>query len=253
MRKKFVAGNWKMNMDLEEGIKLAESVKSCFVGKGKVKAEVVLCSPFIHLASLRGVLKDSGISFGAQNCSSEPSGAFTGEISCSMIKSTGAEYVIIGHSERRSYYNEDDALLNKKCSLAISKGLKVIFCCGEILPEREAAKHFEVVKRQLETGLFTVSEEELKNVVIAYEPVWAIGTGLTATPEQAQEMHKYIRDLLAVRYGRTVADNTLILYGGSCKASNAGELFSRPDVDGGLIGGASLKSEEFCAIVEAAK
>jgi len=157
MRKKIVAGNWKMNMDLEEGIKLAQSVKDHFQGKGKSNAEVVLCSPYIHLSSLRGLLKDSGIEYGAQNCSSEPSGAFTGEISCSMIKSTGAAYVIIGHSERRTYYKEDDTLLNKKTTLALSKGLKVIFCCGEILPERESGKYFEVVKRQLETGLFTVS------------------------------------------------------------------------------------------------
>jgi triosephosphate isomerase len=170
-----------------------------------------------------------------------------------MIRSTGAGYVIIGHSERRSYYNEDDLLLNKKTSAALSQGLKVIFCCGEVLSERESGKYREVVKRQLENGLFTFSEQELNNVVIAYEPVWAIGTGLTATPAQAQEMHKYIRDLLADRYGIEVAERTSILYGGSCKASNAAELFSMPDVDGGLIGGASLKSDEFCAIVEAAK
>jgi len=241
-----------MNMDLEEGLKLAQSVKDQLKGKGKTKAEVVLCSPYIHLSSLNAVLKDSDIMFGAQNCSSEPSGAFTGEISCSMIRSTGAAYVIIGHSERRSYYKEDDQLLNKKVAAAISKGLKVIFCCGEVLKERESGKYFEVVKKQLETGLFTFSENELKNIVIAYEPVWAIGTGLTATPEQAQEMHKYIRDLLSSKYGKEVAESTPILYGGSCKASNAGELFSMPDVDGGLIGGASLKSDEFCAIAEAA-
>jgi triosephosphate isomerase len=253
MRKKIVAGNWKMNMDLEAGLKLAQSVIDHFRGKEKAKAEAVLCSPYIHLSSLGNLLKGTGIEYGAQNCSSEPSGAFTGEVSCSMIKSTGAAYVIIGHSERRIFYKEDDALLNKKTTLALSTGLKVIFCCGEVLPERESGKYFEVVKKQLETGLFTVAEQELNNVVIAYEPVWAIGTGLTASPAQAQEMHKYIRDLLAARYGRVAADRTPILYGGSCKASNAGELFSMPDVDGGLIGGASLKSEEFCAIVEAAK
>jgi triosephosphate isomerase len=253
MRKKIVAGNWKMNMDLEAGVKLAQSVRDHFQGKGKTIAEAVVCSPYIHLSALNGILKGSGIEFGAQNCSSEPSGAFTGEISCSMIKSTGASYVIIGHSERRTYYKEDDILINKKTILAVSTGLKVIFCCGEILPERESGKYFEVVKKQLETGLFTLSEADLNNVVIAYEPVWAIGTGLTASPDQAQEMHKYIRDLLAAKYGRQVADRTPILYGGSCKASNAGELFSMPDVDGGLIGGASLKSDEFCAIVEAAK
>jgi triosephosphate isomerase len=252
MRKKIVAGNWKMNMDLEEGLKLARAIRDHFEGKTKSDSEAIICSPYIHLSSLNNILSGSGISFGAQNCSAEPSGAFTGEISCSMIKSTGAEFVIIGHSERRTFYNENDLLLNKKTAAAISKGLKVIFCCGEVLAERESGKFFEVVKRQLETGLFTLSEHDLKSVVIAYEPVWAIGTGLTATPEQAQEMHKYIRDLLAAKYGSEVADRTLILYGGSCKASNAAELFSMPDVDGGLIGGAALKSEEFCAIIEAA-
>jgi triosephosphate isomerase len=253
MRKKIVAGNWKMNMDLEEGIKLAKSVRDHFQGKGKSKAEAVLCTPFIHLSSLNNILTGSGIEFGAQNCSAELSGAFTGEISCSMIKSTGAGYVIIGHSERRTFYNEDDMLLRKKSAAALEKGLKVIFCCGEVLAERESGKYFEVVKRQLETGLFSFSELELNSVVIAYEPVWAIGTGLTASPAQAQEMHKFIRELLAAKYGKEVAERTPILYGGSCKASNAGELFSMPDVDGGLIGGASLKSDEFCAIVEAIK
>lgn len=253
MRKKIVAGNWKMNMDLEDGIKLAKSVRDHFEGKIKPKAEAVLCSPYIHLSSLNNILTGSGIEFGAQNCSAELSGAFTGEISCSMIRSTGAGYVIIGHSERRTLYNEDDILLNKKTAAALAKGLKVIFCCGEVLAERESAKYFEVVKRQLETGLFTFSENDLKSVVIAYEPVWAIGTGLTASPAQAQEMHKYIRDLLSSKYGKDVAERTSILYGGSCKASNAGELFSMPDVDGGLIGGAALKSDEFCAIIEAVK
>jgi triosephosphate isomerase len=251
MRKKIVAGNWKMNMNLAEGIKLATSVKDYFHNKGEQKAEVVLCPPFIHLASLEHILKGSRIAFGAQNCASEPSGAFTGEISCDMIKSTGAAYVIIGHSERRTWYKEDDALLNKKTKLALKSVLKVIFCCGEILPEREADKHFVVVKKQLNDGLFNLTDSELKDVVIAYEPVWAIGTGLTATPAQAQEMHKYIRGLVAEKYGRSVADNIPILYGGSCKPSNAAEIFSMADVDGGLIGGASLKSEDFVVIAEA--
>jgi triosephosphate isomerase len=168
-----------------------------------------------------------------------------------MIKSTGAQYVIIGHSERRSYYHEDDSLLSKKSSLAIATGLKVIFCCGEVLKERESKKHFEVVKKQLEEGLFTLPVEDFKKVVIAYEPVWAIGTGLTASPDQAQEMHKYIRDLVKAKFGTDIADGLTILYGGSCKPSNAAEIFSKPDVDGGLIGGASLNKEDFCAIVEA--
>lgn len=251
MRKKIVAGNWKMNLDLKAGSTLAKSVADHYVRKGSQKAEVVLCPPFIHLSSIADIVKGSRIAYGAQNCSPEISGAFTGEISCEMIKSTGAEYVIIGHSERRTYFKEDDALLNKKTKLAVATGLKVIFCCGELLPERESGRHFEVVRRQLEDGLFNLPEKEFQNIIIAYEPVWAIGTGLTATPLQAQEMHKYIRDLVDKKYGTAVAAETSVLYGGSCKPSNAGEIFAMPDVDGGLIGGASLKSEDFCAIADA--
>jgi triosephosphate isomerase len=168
-----------------------------------------------------------------------------------MIRSTGASYVIIGHSERRTYYNENDALLNRKTLLALENSLKVIFCCGEIKEERETGRHYDVVKRQLEDGLFSLSPEQMKNIVIAYEPVWAIGTGLTATPEQAQEMHNYIRGLVRSKYGNECAGEMTILYGGSCKPSNAAEIFSKPDVDGGLIGGASLKLEDFAGIVEA--
>jgi triosephosphate isomerase (TIM) len=251
MRKKIVAGNWKMNMNLSEGLELAGSIKDYFQNKGKLKADVVLCTPFIHLPVLNNTLKGSNVAFGAQNCASEPSGAFTGEVSCEMIKSTNATYVIIGHSERRTYYKEDDATLNKKIHLAINSGLKPVFCCGELLPERKANIHFQVVKRQLEDGLFNLKENDFNNIIIAYEPVWAIGTGLTATPAQAQEMHKYIRTLISERYGSKVASEISILYGGSCKPSNAGEIFAMEDVDGGLIGGASLKKEDFCAIVEA--
>lgn len=250
MRRKIVAGNWKMNMDLSDGLKFAESLDAYFKSK-PVKADVILCTPFIHLAGVSEITKNGRLLLGAQNCSSEPSGAFTGEVSAQMIKSTGAGYVIIGHSERRTYYQEDDALLNRKTLLAISSGLNVIFCCGEVLHERESGKHREVVKKQLEYGLFNLSAEDFNKVVIAYEPVWAIGTGLTATPEQAQEMHKYIRDLVKVKFGTDVAEDLTILYGGSCKPSNAAEIFSKQDVDGGLIGGASLKREDFCAIVEA--
>ncbi len=250
MRKKIVAGNWKMNMEFAEGLKFAESLNSYFNEKPS-RAGVVLCTPFIHLAGVSEIVSSGKIACGAQNCSSESGGAFTGEVSCGMIKSTGADYVIIGHSERRTYYHEDDAMLNKKTRLAISTGLKVIFCCGEVLKERETGIHREVVKKQLEDGLFNLSEAEFRNVVIAYEPVWAIGTGLTATPDQAQEMHKFIRDLVSERYGKETADDLTILYGGSCKPSNAAEIFSKPDVDGGLIGGASLKKDDFVAIVEA--
>ena len=250
MRKKIVAGNWKMNMELAEGMKFAEAIDAYFKSKPS-KGEVILCTPFIHLAGASEILKNGRVRLGAQNCASEASGAYTGEVSASMIKSTGAQYVIIGHSERRTYYHEDDKLLNKKTLLAIASGLKVIFCCGEVQKERESEKHFDVVSRQLAEGLFTLSPGDFKNIVIAYEPVWAIGTGLTATPEQAQEMHKYIRGLVSGKYGKEIAEDLTILYGGSCKPSNAAEIFSKPDVDGGLIGGASLKKEDFIAIVEA--
>jgi triosephosphate isomerase (TIM) len=251
MRKKIVAGNWKMNMDLAEGLKFTASVDKYFKEKPSGKGLVILCTPFIHLAGAAEILKHGKVALGAQNCASEASGAYTGEVSAWMIKSTGAEYVIIGHSERRSYYHEDDRLINKKTILAINSGLKVIFCCGESLGERESESHFLVVKRQLAEGLFTLNEEQMDMIVIAYEPVWAIGTGLTATPDQAQEMHKYIRDLVKEKYGNDCAKKLPILYGGSCKPSNAAEIFSKQDVDGGLIGGASLKKEDFTAIVEA--
>ncbi len=249
MRKEIVAGNWKMNMDLAEGLKFAESINVYFKEKPS-KAEVILCTPFIHLAGVSEIVRNGKVACGAQNCASEPSGAYTGEVSPQMIKSTGARYVIIGHSERRTYYHEDDKLLNKKTLLALATGLDVIFCCGEVLQERESGKHFNVVKRQFNDGLSNLSKEDFKRIVIAYEPVWAIGTGLTASPDQAQEMHKFIRSLVSEKYGDECATNLTILYGGSCKPSNAREIFSKPDVDGGLIGGASLKKEDFCAIVE---
>jgi triosephosphate isomerase len=253
MRKKIVAGNWKMNMDLAEGLNFAGSVEKYFKEKPSAKALVILCPPFIHLAGVYEILKHGKIALGAQNCAAEASGAYTGEVSAWMVKSTGAEYVIIGHSERRTYYHEDDKLLNKKTLLAINSGLKVIFCCGEALNEREAGQQFLIVKRQLHEGLFNLTEEQLDMIVVAYEPVWAIGTGMTASPDQAQEMHKYIRDLVSEKFGSNCAKKLPILYGGSCKPSNAVEIFSKPDVDGGLIGGAALKKEDFIAIVEAMK
>jgi triosephosphate isomerase len=251
MRRKIVAGNWKMNMNLDEGLSFARSINLYFVEKPSQRREVIMCTPFIHLQGVAEIIKHGKVGLGAQNCASEPSGAFTGEVSASMIKSTGAEYVIIGHSERRTYYHEDDNMLYKKTLLALAADLKIIFCCGEVKEERENRKHFDVVKRQLEDGLFSLAGEEIKKIIIAYEPVWAIGTGLTATPDQAQEMHRYIRDLIMEKYGNATADDMTILYGGSCKPSNAAEIFSKPDVDGGLIGGASLKKEDFVAIVEA--
>jgi len=248
MRQKIVAGNWKMNKNLQEGVKLAEEIEAK-AGDSNEDVVIIIAPPFIHLTEVSKVTSKVVVS--AQNCASEASGAYTGEVSASMIKSTGAEYVIIGHSERRSYYGEDNKVLSKKVKLAFQNELKPIFCCGEVLDDREASNHFNVVKSQLEEGIFDLSADDFKKLVIAYEPVWAIGTGKTATPDQAQEMHKYIRNLIAEKYDNEIADNTSILYGGSCKPSNAGELFTNPDVDGGLIGGASLKAEDFFGIIKA--
>jgi triosephosphate isomerase len=248
MRKKIVAGNWKMNTSLQEGIELAKAVNS-MVTENEVN--VVLCTPFIHLSEVSKIIKKKNLFLGAQNCADQKSGAYTGEVSVSMIKSTGATHVILGHSERRAYYGETNATLAIKVNLALETGLTPIFCIGEVLEEREAGKHFQVVKTQLNEGLFHLSADDFAKIVIAYEPVWAIGTGKTATGEQAQEIHKVIRDHIASKYGAIVANNTSILYGGSCKASNAAELFANPDVDGGLIGGASLKAEDFLGIINA--
>jgi len=240
-----------MNMEFNDGISLARAINDHLSVHPLKGSEVILCTPFIHLSAVSQMLSAKGLTAGAQNCSDHKSGAFTGETSAAMIRSTGASSVIIGHSERRSFFGEDDTLLAAKTMEALRNGLQVIFCCGEVLAEREQQNHFNVVKRQLEKGLFTLPVEEFRKCVIAYEPVWAIGTGVTATPAQAQEMHRYIRSIVAKQYGQDVADDTTILYGGSCKASNAPELFANPDVDGGLIGGASLASEEFCNIVKA--
>jgi triosephosphate isomerase (TIM) len=248
MRKKIVAGNWKMNKTLQEGIALASEVEK-LVSALPGDVEVIVAPPFLHLTEIKKVVKKVAVS--AQNCASEISGAFTGEVSASMLKSAGIPYVIIGHSERRTYYGETDTILARKVKLTLDNELNPIFCCGELLAERETGKFYEVVKRQVETALFGLSETEFNRVVIAYEPVWAIGTGLNATPQQAQEMHKFIRDTIRGKFGETVAQNTSILYGGSCKASNAGELFANPDVDGGLIGGASLQAQDFLGIVKA--
>lgn len=245
MRKHIVAGNWKMNKILQEGLELARDVND-FFDKNPVETMVVVAPPFIHLPDISRIL--TTVKLGAQNCASEAEGAYTGEVSAGMLRSAGAEYVIIGHSERRSYFGEDDPLLQRKLKLALENSLQPIFCCGEILSEREAGIHFDVVKKQVETSLFGLTATELKSVVIAYEPVWAIGTGVTASPAQAQEMHAYVRRLIRERYGEAAAGDISILYGGSCKPSNASELFANPDVDGGLIGGASLKAEDFIAI-----
>ncbi|MCF8381930.1 MAG: triose-phosphate isomerase [Bacteroidales bacterium] len=248
MRQKIVAGNWKMNTNVEEGLALAKAVNDSASSKTS-DAIMIIAPPFTHLTSVQKIL--TKVKLSSQNCASEEKGAFTGEVSVDMIKSTGAEYVIIGHSERREYYNEESATLAKKVNLCLSRGLKPIFCIGEVLSEREKNKHFNVIFTQLADGLFHLSEEEISNVVLAYEPVWAIGTGVTASSDQAQEMHKFIREKLEENYGADVADSISILYGGSCKPDNAKELFANPDVDGGLIGGASLKAEDFIQIVNA--
>ncbi|MBR1548671.1 MAG: triose-phosphate isomerase [Prevotella sp.] len=252
MRKKIVAGNWKMNLNLQEGIALAKELNDALKAD-KPNCDVVICTPFIHLASVAQVLEGSVIGLGAENCADKEKGAYTGEVSAEMVKSTGAQYVILGHSERREYYKETPEILKEKVLLAQKNGLKVIFCIGESLAEREANKQNEVVKAELEGSVFNLAEEDFRKIIIAYEPIWAIGTGKTATAEQAEEIHAYIRSIIAEKYGQAVADDTSILYGGSCKASNAPELFAKPDIDGGLIGGASLKCADFKGIIDAWK
>lgn len=252
MRKKIVAGNWKMNLNLQEGVALAKELNEALTAE-KPNCDVVICTPFIHLVSVAKELEGSVIGLGAENCADKEKGAYTGEVSAEMVKSTGAQYVILGHSERREYYKETPEVLKEKVLLALKNGLKVIFCIGETLAEREADKQNEVVKAELEGSVFNLSEADFRQIIIAYEPIWAIGTGKTATAEQAEEIHAYIRSIVAEKYGQAVADDTSILYGGSCKASNAPELFAKPDIDGGLIGGASLKCADFKGIIDAWK
>ena len=246
MRKNIVAGNWKMNTTLAEGVGLAKDVNEALKGVD-AKCDVVICVPFTHLASVAAVIDSNKLGLGAENCADHLKGAYTGEISAPMVASTGATYVILGHSERRQYYGETSETLNRKMEQAYANGLVPIYCVGENLDEREAGKHFDVVKAQIEEVVYNLSEEQFKSLVIAYEPVWAIGTGKTATAEQAQEIHAYIRKVLAAKFG-AAAEECPILYGGSCKPSNAAEIFAKQDVDGGLIGGAALKAEDFLAI-----
>lgn len=250
MRKNIVAGNWKMNKTLQEGLELAKGLDAALAGKTP-NCDVVIGTPFIHLASVVNAIDTNKIGVAAENCADKASGAYTGEVSAQMVASTGAEYVILGHSERRAYYHETPEILKEKTLLALANGLTPIFCIGEVLEEREAGKHFEVVKAQIEESLFNLSAEDFGKIVLAYEPVWAIGTGKTATAEQAQEIHAFIRKTVADKYGKEIADNCSILYGGSCKASNAKELFANPDVDGGLIGGAALEVDSFMGIIDA--
>jgi triosephosphate isomerase len=252
MRKKIVAGNWKMNCTLPEGKKLASEVINMVQDEVNNGAEVILIPPFIHLTGIHNLIGSSkNIFLGAQNCHQEKDGAFTGEVSASMLVSVGATHVILGHSERREYFSETDDLLSEKVKFTLENNLIPIFCCGERLEVREAGNHETLVKEQVEKALFGLSSDEIKKVVIAYEPVWAIGTGKTASAEQAQEMHAFIRNQIASKFSQEVADEISILYGGSVKPDNAREIFSQPDVDGGLIGGASLKSRDFTNIIKA--
>ncbi|WP_432709879.1 triose-phosphate isomerase [Pedobacter sp.] len=249
MRKNIVAGNSKMNLDYAEGISLFSEIVNMVRDEQKGDQIAIICAPYIHLNSL-AKLGGTTVKIGAQNCHQNESGAFTGEISAKMIKSVGAEYVIIGHSERRQYYAESDSLLLEKTKIALKNNLIPIFCIGETLDERNNGSYFDVIKSQLTNGLFYLSAEDFANVIVAYEPVWAIGTGLTASSEQAQEVHAFIRQQISGQYGEEVAENTSILYGGSCNPKNAAELFSQQDIDGGLIGGASLKSRDFTDLVK---
>ncbi|MDB5122293.1 MAG: triose-phosphate isomerase [Mucilaginibacter sp.] len=250
MRKKIVAGNWKMNLDYNEGLSLFSEIINMIRDEVTGKQEAIVCSPFIHLHSLAQLAKGyNKISLGAQNAHQAESGAFTGETSAKMVRSVGAAYVILGHSERRQYFGETNELLAKKTDTALKNELKPIFCIGETLQEREANKHFDVIKSQLAEGVFHLDAVQFDKLVIAYEPVWAIGTGVTASSAQAQEIHAFIRKQIAAKYSQQVADDTTILYGGSCNPTNAPELFAQPDIDGGLIGGASLKSRDFVDIL----
>lgn len=250
MRKKIVAGNWKMNLGLQEGTSLFSEIVNMVKDEVRGEQEVIVCSSFIHLANLASYSKSvSNIHIGAQNLSQEEKGAFTGEVSAMQIKSTGASHVIIGHSERRAIFNETNETLSHKTDKALEHGLTPIFCIGETQEERESGSFFEVLKSQLKDGVFHLANAEFKKIIIAYEPVWAIGTGLTATPDQAQEVHAFIRQEIASQYDQNTADSTSILYGGSCNPKNAAEIFAKKDIDGGLIGGASLKSRDFLDII----
>lgn len=253
MRKNIVAGNWKMNKNLTESQALITEIRGIVRDENTNKAEIIICPTFLALASASKLLDGSTVKLGAQNCHFEESGAYTGELSASMLKSVGVSHVIIGHSERRQYFNETNEMLAKKATSAINQGLTVLFCVGETQGERESGEHFNVIKSQISEGLFHLSAKDMESIVVAYEPVWAIGTGLTASSDQAEEVHAYIRSLISEKFGETIAENTSILYGGSVKPDNAVELFSRTNIDGGLIGGAALKARDFFDIIKAIK
>lgn len=250
MRKKVIAGNWKMNNDLSESQNLVSGIIN---GLGKDdKCDVIVCPPFTFLSEVHTLIKDTPVKLGAQNMHYEDSGAFTGEISNSMLKSVGCEYVILGHSERRTIFGENDEMINKKILKALQSGLKVIFCIGESLAQREEGVTYNIIKAQVIKGMENVSAEDLKNLIVAYEPIWAIGTGKTASPEQAQEVHSFIRNLIKEIYSAESAENLIIQYGGSVKPENASTLLSQPDIDGALVGGACLKADSFLSIIASA-
>ena len=251
MRKKVIAGNWKMNNDLKGSERLIVDLKNLLLDK-KPNCDVIVCPPFTSLSEASKLLKGSILKLGAQNMYFEESGAFTGEVSAAMLKSAGCEYIILGHSERRTIFNESDELVNKKIKKALSSGLKPIFCVGELLEERENGSTNDVVKKQILRGLEGISADEMNNIIVAYEPVWAIGTGKTATPDQAQEVHEFIRDLIEVKYSLEISQNLTIQYGGSVKPANAKELLSQKDIDGALVGGACLRADSFMGIISAA-
>ncbi len=254
MRKLIVAGNWKMNTSVADGVELAKKI-SAYAEQKNLPAgkEIVIAPPFTHLASVAAAINPNKVILAAQDCAATTNGAYTGEVSASMLKGIGVKAVILGHSERRQYFKENSEILLKKIKLALAEGLDVIFCIGETKEQREAGANLynNVIKAQLVDTVFTLTADEFKKIIIAYEPVWAIGTGLTATPDQAQEIHEMIRKAVADNFGQAIADDTTILYGGSCKASNAAEIFAQKDVDGGLIGGASLKADDFGKIIDA--
>ncbi len=249
MRKKIVAGNWKMNKDFQDAEDLMFEIVDELTEKGAGDTEVIVCPPAVYLEMSSDIAAENGFMVGAQNLSQFESGAYTGEISASMLHSMGISHCILGHSERRTYFGENDTIISAKIDLALKNGITPIYCCGEVLAERQAEKHFDVIRSQVSQALFHLGNEAISQVIIAYEPVWAIGTGVTASSAQAQEVHAFIRGLLTDKYGADVSAEISILYGGSCNAKNAAELFANPDVDGGLIGGAALKAADFVTIV----
>lgn len=248
MRKKIVAGNWKMHMNISESVQLISGIKK-ILEQSNTNCGVIICPPFTSLDAAGSLIKESKIKLGAQNMHFENKGAFTGEVSADMLKSVGCEFVILGHSERRTIFKESDEFINKKNHAALASGLTPIFCIGETLEEREKGVTFEVVRRQMKIGLENISRDDAAKIIIAYEPVWAIGTGKTATPQQAEEAHAYLRKLLTEMFDGKTADSITIQYGGSVKPDNAKELFSQPNIDGGLIGGACLKADSFADII----